>query len=109
MPLLSMNNVKANHKPWLPRGWRRYQLGKKIINNETNIAFRISLERVAPMKTPSYKKDQTETIGEIIIQGENRDKVMTLLSEMGYKAKKAGGWSTLHAPNSHVVFHRLFL
>ena len=33
------------------------------------MALRISLERVAPVKTPSYRKDQTETIGETIIQG----------------------------------------
>ena len=29
--------------------------------------------------------------GEIIIQGDFRDKVLTLLLEKGYKAKKAGG------------------
>ena len=29
--------------------------------------------------------------GEIIIQGDNRDKVLTLLQQMNYKAKKAGG------------------
>ena len=29
--------------------------------------------------------------GEIIIQGDKRDKVMELLQQMGYKAKKAGG------------------
>lgn len=29
--------------------------------------------------------------GEIIIQGDVRDKVLTLLKEAGYKAKKAGG------------------
>lgn len=29
--------------------------------------------------------------GEIIIQGDHRDKVLSLLTDMGYKAKKAGG------------------
>lgn len=29
--------------------------------------------------------------GEIIIQGEHREKIMKLLAENGYKAKKAGG------------------
>lgn len=29
--------------------------------------------------------------GEIIIQGDKRDKVLELLQQMGYKAKKAGG------------------
>lgn len=29
--------------------------------------------------------------GEIIIQGDHRDKIMKLLSDQGYKAKKAGG------------------
>ena len=29
--------------------------------------------------------------GEIILQGDQRDKVITLLSKEGYKAKKAGG------------------
>lgn len=29
--------------------------------------------------------------GEIIIQGEHADKVVSLLTEMGYKAKRAGG------------------
>ncbi len=28
--------------------------------------------------------------GEIIIQGDHREKIMTLLSQLGYKAKKAG-------------------
>jgi translation initiation factor 1 len=28
--------------------------------------------------------------GEIIIQGDHRDKIMTILSQLGYKAKKAG-------------------
>lgn len=28
--------------------------------------------------------------GEIIIQGDHRDKIVTLLSQMGYKSKKAG-------------------
>ncbi len=28
--------------------------------------------------------------GEIIIQGDHRDKIMTLLAQLGYKAKKAG-------------------
>ncbi|MBC7864348.1 MAG: translation initiation factor [Bacteroidia bacterium] len=29
--------------------------------------------------------------GEILIQGDNRDKVILLLTQMGFKAKKAGG------------------
>jgi translation initiation factor 1 len=29
--------------------------------------------------------------GEMIVQGDQRDKVMGLLADMGYKAKKAGG------------------
>ena len=29
--------------------------------------------------------------GEIIVQGDQRDKVMGLLADMGYKSKKAGG------------------
>ncbi len=29
--------------------------------------------------------------GEIIIQGDHRDKIMKILSDKGYKAKKAGG------------------
>jgi translation initiation factor 1 len=29
--------------------------------------------------------------GEILVQGDNRDKVLVLLTQMGYKAKKAGG------------------
>jgi translation initiation factor 1 len=28
--------------------------------------------------------------GEIIIQGDHRDKIMTILAQLGYKAKKAG-------------------
>jgi translation initiation factor 1 len=28
--------------------------------------------------------------GEIIIQGDHREKIMTILSQLGYKAKKAG-------------------
>jgi translation initiation factor 1 len=28
--------------------------------------------------------------GEIIIQGDHRDKIMTMLAQLGYKAKKAG-------------------
>ena len=29
--------------------------------------------------------------GEILIQGDNRDKIITLLTKEGYKIKKAGG------------------
>lgn len=29
--------------------------------------------------------------GEIIIQGDHRDKILTILNDLGYKAKKAGG------------------
>jgi translation initiation factor 1 len=29
--------------------------------------------------------------GEILVQGDNRDKVIALLTQMGFKAKKAGG------------------
>lgn len=29
--------------------------------------------------------------GEIIVQGDHRDKVLTILLDLGYKAKKAGG------------------
>lgn len=29
--------------------------------------------------------------GEIIVQGDHRDKVMTILLDLGYKAKKSGG------------------
>lgn len=33
----------------------------------------------------------SEKDGTIIIQGDNRDKIMTLLQEMGYKTKRIGG------------------
>lgn len=33
----------------------------------------------------------SEKDGVIIIQGDNRDKIMTLLKEMGYKTKRVGG------------------
>ncbi len=33
----------------------------------------------------------SEKDGSIIIQGDNRDKIMTLLKEMGYKTKRVGG------------------
>lgn len=34
--------------------------------------------------------------GEIIIQGNNRDKIVDILNKAGYKAKKAGGWTKNH-------------
>lgn len=33
----------------------------------------------------------SEKDGTIIIQGDNRDKIMNLLTEMGYKTKRVGG------------------
>ena len=33
----------------------------------------------------------SEKDGTIIIQGDNRDKIMTILKEMGYKTKRVGG------------------
>jgi translation initiation factor 1 len=33
----------------------------------------------------------SEKDGVIIIQGDNRDKIMTILKEMGYKTKRVGG------------------
>ena len=33
----------------------------------------------------------SEKDGTIIIQGDNRDKIMNILKEMGYKTKRVGG------------------
>lgn len=33
----------------------------------------------------------SEKDGVIVIQGDNRDKIMTILKEMGYKTKRVGG------------------
>jgi translation initiation factor 1 len=32
-----------------------------------------------------------EKDGDILIQGDHRDKILTILTNLGYKAKKAGG------------------
>jgi len=35
----------------------------------------------------------SEKDGVIIIQGDNRDKIMQILKDLGYKTKRVGGWS----------------
>ncbi|MCF8365393.1 MAG: translation initiation factor [Bacteroidales bacterium] len=84
----SLAPEKQDLRVWLDRKMRKGKVAtliKGFIGNDEDLS---TLARLLKTKcgTGGSAKD-----GEIIIQGDVRDKVLDLLNQEGYKAKKAGG------------------
>jgi translation initiation factor 1 len=82
-----LSNSQQDLRVWLEknhRGGKTATVVKGFIGNEDDLE---SLGKTLKTKcgTGGTAKD-----GEIIIQGDHREKIMTILSQLGYKAKKAG-------------------
>jgi hypothetical protein len=64
-----MKTINASQSPWLPSAGISSQQPSRKVASEMIMPLRISAVRVVPMKIPSSKKPQTETIGEATSQG----------------------------------------
>ena len=79
---------QQNLKVWLDRKMRK---GKVVTLITGFIGTDEDLKGLAKMLKTKCGTGGSAKEGEIIVQGDVREKVMTLLADEGYKAKKAGG------------------
>jgi translation initiation factor 1 len=70
---------------------RKQRGGKQVTLVTGFIGGQGDLEQLGRMLRVGCGAGGAAKDGEIIIQGDHRDKVMSLLEKAGYKAKKAGG------------------
>ncbi len=85
--LETISNEQQQLRVWLKRlgGGRVVSLVKGFIGKEEDLQ---SLEKLLKTKCSS---GGTVKNGEILIQGDHRDKIVNFLNQKGYKAKASGG------------------
>ena len=86
--LESIPNNQQNLKVWLEsnnRGGKKVTIIRGYIGKEEDLVL-FAKEIKSSMGTGGTAKD-----GEVVIQGDFRDRVITFLEKKGFKAKKAGG------------------
>lgn len=79
---------KQNLRVWLDR---RQRAGKQVTLVKGFVGSDEDLKELASMLKNKCGVGGTAKDGEIIIQGDFRDRVLDLLVKAGYRAKKAGG------------------
>ena len=84
---VTLDPSKQNHKIWLDRlkGGRVATVVRGFVGSSDDLA-ELGKELKKSCGVGGTAKD-----GEIIIQGDHRDRVVELLTKAGYKCKKAGG------------------
>lgn len=88
-PDFQFQSVKKNQQDL--RVWLEYHGGKAVTIVRDFAGATADLVKLGKELKIKCGVGGTVKDGIIMIQGNQRDKIMKLLAEMGYKAKKAGG------------------
>ena len=78
-------------EPWVCKFEKKGRNGKPVTLIEGFEGSDDDLKKISKKIKTTLGIGGSEKDGSIIIQGDNRDKIMTLLKEMGYKTKRVGG------------------